>query len=395
MSGGCPPAEETRKETNNAVDDDDTDDDDDDKGVSTCEFRVACVQFEPAHGAFNFYHRFKNFSTLTVFTDNYLGDRTKSFEKCLRMLDEHEQMMLSSSSSSVVAPLSIIQFPEMCFTGYTFDSREEIEPLVEWDEEEEEEEAVTRQFLSSVAKRFNCLASAGYVRGIRDAGEKLCYNAVQIVDEAGPVILRANKHHLYCIVETWADEDIESGFTSLELVLKARGIGNTNSSRSSRSSRSSKVEEYRIKTTVGICMDINPYKFEAPWGAFEFAKTIEKASSSLVLFASAWTNAHPDDDAETKAIVPDRTETWNYWFNRLLPLFVDQEKEGEEGIIRPRKRAFVFTNRVGVEREIHFVGSSVVFQIERGGKLIVKGGLDNKKEGILVAHVECNGVKVL
>ena len=64
MSGGCPPAEETRKETNNAVDDDDTDDDDDDDGgVSTCEFRVACVQFEPAHGAFNFYHRFKNFST--------------------------------------------------------------------------------------------------------------------------------------------------------------------------------------------------------------------------------------------------------------------------------------------------------------------------------------------
>ena len=393
MSGGCPPAEETRKETNNAVDDDDTDDDNDDKGVSTCEFRVACVQFEPAHGAFNFYHRFKNFSTLTVFTDNYLGDRTKSFEKCLRMLDEHEQMMLSSSSS-VVAPLSIIQFPEMCFTGYTFDSREEIEPFVEWDDEEEEE-AVTRQFLSSVAKRFDCLASAGYVRGIRDAGRKLYYNSVQVIDEAGRVILRANKHHLYCIDETWADEDIESGFTSLELVLKARGIGNTNSSRSSRSSSSSKVEEYRIKTTVGICMDINPYKFEAPWGAFEFAKTIEKASSSLVLFASAWTNAHPDDDAETKAIVPDRTETWNYWFNRLLPLFVDQEKEGEEGIIRPRKRAFVFANRVGVEREIHFVGSSVVFQIERGGKLIVKGGLDNKKEGILVAHVECNGVKVL
>ena len=51
MSGGCPPTEETRKETNNAVDDDD------DKDVSMCEFRVACVQFEPAHGAFTFYHR--------------------------------------------------------------------------------------------------------------------------------------------------------------------------------------------------------------------------------------------------------------------------------------------------------------------------------------------------
>ena len=74
MSGGCPPTEETRKETNNkAVDDDDDkddDDDDDDKDVSMCEFRVACVQFEPAHGAFTFYHRFKNFSTNFCFRCN-------------------------------------------------------------------------------------------------------------------------------------------------------------------------------------------------------------------------------------------------------------------------------------------------------------------------------------
>lgn len=73
MSGGCPPTEETRKETNNnAVDDDDDkdDDDDDDKDVSMCEFRVACVQFEPAHGAFTFYHRFKHFSTNFCFRCN-------------------------------------------------------------------------------------------------------------------------------------------------------------------------------------------------------------------------------------------------------------------------------------------------------------------------------------
>ena len=82
-------------------------------------------------------------------------------------------------------PLSIIQFPEMSFTGYTFDSREEIERLVERDDEEEEE--ITRQFLSTIAKRFKCLASAGYVRGIRDANE--IYNAVQIVDETGISVL--------------------------------------------------------------------------------------------------------------------------------------------------------------------------------------------------------------
>ena len=308
----------------------------------------------------------------------------------------HEDALLRGNDE---IPLSIIQCPEMCFTGYTFDSREEIEPLVEWDEDEEDDDTIgrTREFLYSVAKRFQCLASAGYVRGIRDANK--IYNAVQIVDETGRVVLRANKHHLYCIDETWADEDIESGFTSKELVLKAKGINSsTSSNHRHKNSNSAKVEEYRIRTTIGICMDINPYKFEAPWGAFEFAKAIEKAGSALVLFASAWTNAHPDDDEVTKAIVPDRTETWNYWFNRLLPLFVEQEEEEEEEeeeIARPQKRAFVFANRVGVEREIRFVGSSVVFQIERGGKLIVKGGLDNKKEGVLVAQVECSGVKVL
>jgi len=65
MSGGCPPTEETRKEERKQINADDDDDADDDKGVSTCEFRVACVQFEPAHGAFNFYRA--KISQLTVF----------------------------------------------------------------------------------------------------------------------------------------------------------------------------------------------------------------------------------------------------------------------------------------------------------------------------------------
>ena len=46
----------------------------------------------------------------------------------------HEEALLRGNDE---IPLSVIQCPEMCFTGYTFDSREEIEPLVEWDEEEE------------------------------------------------------------------------------------------------------------------------------------------------------------------------------------------------------------------------------------------------------------------
>ena len=46
-------------------------------------------------------------------------------------------------------------------------------------------------------------------------------------------------------------------------------------------------------------MDINPREFEAPWDAHELARACLKHESSLLLFASAWTNNHPDDPPES------------------------------------------------------------------------------------------------
>ena len=46
-------------------------------------------------------------------------------------------------------------------------------------------------------------------------------------------------------------------------------------------------------------MDINPRGFVAPWSAHELARACLKHESSLLLFASAWTNNHPDDPPES------------------------------------------------------------------------------------------------
>lgn len=42
------------------------------------------------------------------------------------------------------------------------------------------------------------------------------------------------------------------------------------------------------QTAMGICMDINPYRFEAPWHAFEFAFHVLEVRANLVIVSMAW-----------------------------------------------------------------------------------------------------------
>ena len=317
--------------------------------MAKCKFRVACAQFEPT-----------------------LSDVDSSIQTCEELLNENEAALLKKDDGD--GPLGVMMFPELAFTGYTFDSREDIEKLVEYDDETN---AKTFCFLRKIAARFDCLVACGYIRGVREdeiEGRPRIFNAMQVVDSKEKLVLRINKHHLYCLDESWADEDT-NGFTSSTLRVKAKGMDDV-------------VHFFSIPTTFGICMDINPYRFEAPWDAFEFANHILKEKSSLVLFSSAWTNAHPDDSDDVKEVVPPALDTWNYWISRLFPLLQNNDVP---------QRACVFANRIGMENKIHFVGSSIVFEIQDAGKeerdfektIAVRGTLDNSSAGILIASVSC------
>ena len=160
--------------------------------------RVACVQFEPT-----------------------LGDVDASIRTCERLLDKHEESLLTIRGS---VPLAVLVFPEMAFAGYTFDSKEDVAKVIEFDDDED---AKTFSFLQRVAKRFDCVVSCGYARGERGHDKNGSnqsehghfFNAVQIVNARGELVVRANKHHLYYLDEKWAEEDT-SGFTSRTLRLK-------------------------------------------------------------------------------------------------------------------------------------------------------------------------------
>ena len=118
-------------------------------------------------------------------------------------------------------------------------------------------------------------------------------------------------------------------------------------------------------------MDINPREFEAPWEAYELASHVASQRSSLLLFASAWTNNHPDDDPALVTPV-DPAEVLQYWLARLAPVIGGDTH-------------FVCANRVGEERGITFVGCSCVMRMKEPALV---GMLGPTEEGVLVAEME-------
>ncbi len=133
-----------------------------------------------------------------------------------------------------------------------------------------------------------------------------------------------------------------------------------------------------LRIGLGICMDINPREFEAPWGAFEFATFHKQRQCDLILFSSAWCNRHPDDEQEGPVDGPD---TMKYWASRLRPLvgsstfFLAANRVGKE-------RAELL--RAGCRGDVTFVGSSCALSLREP---TVLAALDTTQQALLVITI--------
>lgn len=133
-----------------------------------------------------------------------------------------------------------------------------------------------------MALKHNCHVVVGYPEQV-DVSDKWptspeYYNSAMVVNNDGENIVNYRKHFLYMIDETWALEG--SGFGK-EFIP---GLG---------------------QTAMGICMDINPYKFEAPWHAFEFAFHVLEVKANLVIISMAWLTREEGATFNTKPDEPD------------------------------------------------------------------------------------------
>ena len=120
-------------------------------------------------------------------------------------------------------------------------------------------------------------------------------------------------------------------------------------------------------------MDLNPYKFEAPWSAWEFAYHILHKQANLVILSMAWLTRE-DPRAYSRLPKEPDMETLSYWLARLEPI-IRAETEGEIIV--------VFANRTGTENEAVYAGTSAVLGIH-GGEVKVYGILGRGERELLV-----------
>jgi protein N-terminal amidase len=245
------------------------------------------------------------------------------------------------------APPRLIVLPEMALCGYCFTGREEIAPYTE-----PSHDGPTHALCAAIARRFQCFVAAGFAERGADGA---FYNSMMLVRGDGTLAHIYRKHFLYTTDTTWAKEG--PGFAC----RMVDGLG---------------------PCAFGICMDVNPKNFTNPFDWFEFASSLvapplkpkqrfsprrHRLRAQLVLLCNNWLRPAADADIPHEHY---SAYLMNYWAGRLKPVL-------DLPVVA------VIANRVGVERGVHFAGTSCVLDLKRRAIL---GALDGVAEDVLLVE---------
>ena len=299
-----------------------------------------------------------------------LGDVEGNIHRANSILDAHEPKQLN-----------LLVLPELAFTGYNFPSLEAIHPYLE-----PTSKGPSAQWAIDTALRLGCHVIVGYpeIATATNASEPTrYYNSTVTISPSGHVLANYRKSFLYYTDETWASEGPSgSAFHAHTETGKPFFCGPLG--------RLGKVGH-------GICMDINPYKFTAPWTDYEFANTMLRENVRLVVLSTAWLTRLTPAELEDRPREADM-ETVAYWLERFYPFIEHAPKE--EIIV-------VFANRCGREGNVTgvthvengapveegdavcYAGSSCVMRFKGGGVAMFDKGdgvamLGKAEEGLLV-----------
>ncbi|KAM3504216.1 hypothetical protein MY10362_003708 [Beauveria mimosiformis] len=248
--------------------------------------------------------------------------------------------------------IDLLVLPELAFSGYNFKSLSHISPHLELGET-----GITAAWSRQAALKYDCAVVAGYPEKVDPVhswpADPEYYNSAIIIDGDGDIVGNYRKSHLYYTDETWALEGRDGFYTG-----HVRGLGHL---------------------VLGICMDINPYKFEAPWEAYEFSNHALETGARLLVLSMAWCTNDDQEEFLLKPNEPDM-DTLLYWITRLQPIVsIDSNQE----------TIIVFGNRCGAEGDTTYVGTSTVIGI-KSGEISLYGILGRDEESLLV--VDTNAI---
>lgn len=172
------------------------------------------------------------------------------------------------------------------------------------------------------------------------------YNTVQTVSPSGEIVATYRKTFLYYTDETWASEG-DAGFYNGPL----GSLG---------------------QACMGICMDINPRKFEAPWDAYEFATHCVESGTPLVVLSMAWLTRLTPQELHSSPEEPD-LNTLTYWIERFSPI-VASEREDEVVLVLANRCGTEPGTVAGVSQGFGDDGEDVVSYAGSSCVLVVKDG---------------------
>ncbi|KAL4900171.1 hypothetical protein BDW74DRAFT_162225, partial [Aspergillus multicolor] len=280
------------------------------------------------------------------------------------------------------AKLDILVLSELALTGYNFPSLEAIKPYLE-----PAGQGPSATWARQTAKRLGCKVCVGYpeVEVTTDStgqrGEKY-YNSLLVLDEQGNILLNYRKTFLYYTDESWATEgSAELGFHQLTFPSpaaeksSARVQGEAAILPPPPATQNKTGNE--ISTSFGICMDINPYRFEAPYTAYEFAHRVLDSKSQLVILSMAWLTLLSREELDALTGKPE-IDTFNYWVQRFMPLIRKQMKHARNADAdeyadadgeKEKKIIIVFANRAGEEdgdpAPARYAGTSTIVAVSQ------------------------------
>lgn len=253
--------------------------------------------------------------------------------------------------------IDLLVLPELSVSGYNFSSPHEIEPYLE-----SSGTGPSFRLAEELSKKFKCTTIIGYPEKFQG----ITYNSALVVDELGLLVYNYRKTHLYETDEGWGcSENPDKTFLPLRLTLGKGGQKKT------------------ITSNIGICMDINPYQFTAPFNAFEFSLLCWENSSDLIIVPTAWLSSNspsiqedwPSDQKISEAhkwtekfknnLIDDSSKPStlliNYWLLRFFPFLSSPHNQLPK---LSKKTTLIVCNRVGVEGDVLYGGSSSVFQFD-------------------------------
>lgn len=344
----------------------------------------------------------------------------------------------------------LLVLPELAVTGYNFGTRANIEPFLE-----ERGKGPSSDLARELSLQYECFTLIGYP----ESEPPNIYNSAILVAPDGSTLHHYRKTHLYSADEDWGCSESPEGFSAIDVVLdknywkeKVRNTSpskesitngnaeekktqenteenNSEAKKDSQSRNDSKVSRFRShRISIGICMDLNPYQFKAPFTAFEFSLQCLEKKADLVLCPMAW--LLPDSPSineslsaeeklekgkqlasrwfsnDPRPVYPEEqpvlgtengfnaaqpsTSTIDYWILRFYPF-----------LARPLANpvTMVACNRTGVEGDTMYGGSLAIWEVGIGwadprvydhtnGKVDLKGAMGAGTEGLLVREIE-------